>query len=569
MSTKPCLKQCRCCSADISSEKINGIFCSDTCRKRDKHSGTQEDPNIIESIMKRKVKRNEAQKIWRSKLSNEKKEEFRLINKISHQQKRSRVSLDKQERIELKKSNTNNSKIDNMPLGMKLFFPKVCETSSEETKRFVTPEKNIEHHLVTENLSIMGSPDAMSQTTIIPSKNATSHKRSRAHLPLKVKQEIQSKDTQAHRLRRAMLPQKVKQEIQSNNMEHRQEKRAMLPQKVKQEIQSNDREHRQEKRAMLPQHVKQEIQSKDTQAHQQKRNNEPDQLDGLCNDIIWKIDVDADIIDCLRNHYTKHPNLALFYYYCCSTNPGSHIRNDEFSSEHSTNRVWNRISNIIGPPIGQQEAIRCETKAEQIACSNNQISFCASCCERIVLGQGKNVIIETPINKLHKSFLLTEEQAKSMHLMEKKILDSHVMVLQHNGQLYHLNPDLVVDKEKIALCQICEKDPLDHDFSIANGHDYGRRGSLPSLNTTTQNAIIPFRCFNINIKLMANHSTGHSIVFPCDGPLETAKVLPCSHTDCRPQITFLGPKESWRKTKHLYKYLYELDVEGAYQWMKN
>ncbi len=98
------------------------------------------------------------------------------------------------------------------------------------------------------------------------------------------------------------------------------------------------------------------------------------------------------------------------------------------------------------------------------------------------------------------------------------------MVLQHNGQLYHLNPDLVVDKEKIALCQICEKDRLDHDFSIANGHDYVHRGSLPSLNTTTQNAIIPFRCFNINIKLMANHSTGHSIVFPCDGPLETVKV---------------------------------------------
>jgi hypothetical protein len=85
---------------------------------------------------------------------------------------------------------------------------------------------------------------------------------------------------------------------------------------------------------------------------------------------------------------------------------------------------------------------------------------------------------------------------------------------------------------------------------------------------TTLNAIIPCRCFNIDIKLMGNHSTGHSIAFPCDGPVETSNVLPRYSAENWPQVTFIGPKELWRKSKGIYKYLYNLDIEGAYRWLR-
>jgi hypothetical protein len=478
--------------------------------------------------------------------------------------------------------NKHDSESDILPLEIKQNLPLHGKNAHQEVQRFVTPEKlkiqdnpeklkiqdnhEFKHHMVNTilfNTSELQSKDAIthqvkrthvtpktkqeiqSKNTIaqqikraqltpdkkqeIQSKNTIAQQIKRAQLTPDKKQEIQCKNTIAQQIKRAQLPLERKQEIQCKDTRAHQEKRAQLPLERKQEIQSKDTIAHQENRAHLPFERKQEIQSKDTIAHQEKRGYDTDQLELLCNDIIWQTEVDAAILECVRKHYTKHPNLALFYYYCCSTNPDSQIRNNEFSSEISRNRVWNRISNAVGPPIGQQEAILCQNKTEKIACSNNKISFCASCCERIVQDQDKNVIIETHIDKLHKSFLLTEEQAKQMHLLKRQVLEAHVMVLQHNDKLYHLNPDLVVDKEKIILCQICENDPLDHDFSIANGHDYGRRGSLPSLNTTTQNAIIPFRCFNINIKLMANHSTGHSIVFPCDGPVETAKVLPYKH----------------------------------------
>ena len=59
-------------------------------------------------------------------------------------------------------------------------------------------------------------------------------------------------------------------------------------------------------------------------------------------------------LDFLRNNYTKHPNFSLAYYHCCSVNPGLVITTDDFQSEPNKNKMWNRLSQVIGHEIGQK-----------------------------------------------------------------------------------------------------------------------------------------------------------------------------------------------------------------------
>ncbi len=104
--------------------------------------------------------------------------------------------------------------------------------------------------------------------------------------------------------------------------------------------------------------------------------------------------------------------------------------------------------------------------------------------------------------------------------------------------------------------------------SIAAGNDYGQLGSLKPLNGTTRNACVPVRLYNINLQIQANHSTNHSIAFPMNGPVECLKKLPGLDEKFFPQVTFLGPRDEWMKKAGKYKYLYEMDTDIAYDWLR-
>jgi hypothetical protein len=52
------------------------------------------------------------------------------------------------------------------------------------------------------------------------------------------------------------------------------------------------------------------------------------------------------------------------------------------------------------------------------------------------------------------------------------------------------------------------------------------------------------------------------------GPMECSKVLPCLDANHQPQVTFPGPRDEWRKVAGKYKYLYEMDTETAYDWLR-
>jgi hypothetical protein len=50
--------------------------------------------------------------------------------------------------------------------------------------------------------------------------------------------------------------------------------------------------------------------------------------------------------------------------------------------------------------------------------------------------------------------------------------------------------------------------------------------------------------------------------------MECSKVLPYVDANHWPQVTFLGPRDEWRKVAGKYKYLYEMDTETAYDWLR-
>jgi hypothetical protein len=53
-----------------------------------------------------------------------------------------------------------------------------------------------------------------------------------------------------------------------------------------------------------------------------------------------------------------------------------------------------------------------------------------------------------------------------------------------------------------------------------------------------------------------------------NGAVECLKKLPCLDGKYCPQVTFLGPQDEWMKKAGKYKYLYKMDTEIAYDWLR-
>jgi hypothetical protein len=86
--------------------------------------------------------------------------------------------------------------------------------------------------------------------------------------------------------------------------------------------------------------------------------------------------------------------LALAYFYCCSTDSCVAIFNDELQPDVDKSVVWNCISNLIGSPIGREEAILCQETFNNLDQSHARIAACASCCECLLSENGQQGIVE-------------------------------------------------------------------------------------------------------------------------------------------------------------------------------
>ncbi len=72
------------------------------------------------------------------------------------------------------------------------------------------------------------------------------------------------------------------------------------------------------------------------------------------------------------------------YYYCCSADPCVAIFNDELKQDVDRSVIWDHISNLIGNPIGQEEAMLCQETFNNLDQSHARIAACASCCKRLL-----------------------------------------------------------------------------------------------------------------------------------------------------------------------------------------
>ncbi len=106
--------------------------------------------------------------------------------------------------------------------------------------------------------------------------------------------------------------------------------------------------------------------------------------------------------------------MELAYFYCCSTDPRVAIFNDKLQPNVDGSVIWNRISNLIGSPIGQEEAMLCQETFNNLDQSHARIAACASCCEHYLSVDGQQGIVEMKINDLPSKFLLTESQKEHL-----------------------------------------------------------------------------------------------------------------------------------------------------------
>ncbi len=168
------------------------------------------------------------------------------------------------------------------------------------------------------------------------------------------------------------------------------------------------------------------------------------------------------------------------------------IFNDELQPDVDGSVIWNRISNLIGSPIGQEEAMLCQETFNNLDQSHARIAACASWCEHPWSVDGQQGIVEMKIDDLLSEFLLTELQKERLTALPQFIFQNHIQVVNHKGTFYYLNPDLVFDVNQIVLCRVCAENPMTKDQeSIAVDNDHGRLGSLKPLNGTTRNACVP------------------------------------------------------------------------------
>jgi hypothetical protein len=147
--------------------------------------------------------------------------------------------------------------------------------------------------------------------------------------------------------------------------------------------------------------------------------------------------------------------LALAYYYCCSADLCVAIFNDKLKLDVDTLVICDCISNLIGNPIGQEEAMLCQETCNNLDQSHARIAACASCCKYLLSADGQQGIVKMKIDDLPSEFLLTESQIECLTTLPHDIVQNHIQVVNHNGTFYHLNPELLFDVNSIVLYSVC------------------------------------------------------------------------------------------------------------------
>jgi hypothetical protein len=174
------------------------------------------------------------------------------------------------------------------------------------------------------------------------------------------------------------------------------------------------------------------METKTEQCHEHLTEEEKEistQIRSVAATLYERVDLNKPTVEFLREHFYKYPTLALAYFYCCSTGPCVAIFNDKLQPDLDGSVIWNRISNLIGSPIGQEEAMLCQETFNNLDQSHARIAACASCCERLLSVDGQRGIVEMKIDDLPSEFFLTKLQKERFTALPEYIVQNHIQVL--------------------------------------------------------------------------------------------------------------------------------------------
>ncbi|KAF4044883.1 Helitron helicase-like domain-containing protein [Phytophthora infestans] len=273
-----------------------------------------------------------------------------------------------------------------------------------------------------------------------------------------------------------------------------------------------------------------------------------DNLVDIANRVLSARQLTPEELTAMQNGqgYCFDPRLGLAYFHCCSQHPDAFVFNDEMVSPDASGNETacvQRLLRVLDEPPGQNEAVTCQKSIEAH-------------------------VVHTTIDELSELFHATSQEREERYGgLDDATLRLHCQVYQQGEYLLSINPDLVVDGDRVVQCDPCALNPRQVPYSIASGHDYGRRGDLPVLNEISSNSICPVRRFGLEISLSGKHMTGHVICFASDGPVQCTKSLPRTDSDSMPHVTFIGPKEKWRIQKRKFSQFFYLPEDDIYRWL--
>ncbi len=124
--------------------------------------------------------------------------------------------------------------------------------------------------------------------------------------------------------------------------------------------------------------------------------------------------------------FLQGSNIGIGLIYCCSTDPRVAIFNAESQPHVDGSVIWNHISNLIGSPIGREEAMLCQRTFNNLDQSHARMAACASCCECLLSVDGQQGIVEMKIDDLPSEFPLTELQIERLTKLPQYTVQNHI-----------------------------------------------------------------------------------------------------------------------------------------------
>ena len=270
---------------------------------------------------------------------------------------------------------------------------------------------------------------------------------------------------------------------------------------------------------------------------------------------------------CKGSLYCQDPVLALHYWHGLSMDHSAWLYNNESLDNAETKQ---RILGAVESPVGQKEAVELHDAVRQS--SDRRVMACASCNELQVPEWGDQGLVKRKFAPILFPTSLTCTRARSKELDAMSALQlRHVMALKRDNTWYNLNPDLVESgSDTVNLCKACAFDSAQKGlFSITNGFDPGRRGSLnPRPASSTTKCIAQVRGFKpAQCTMREKDRKGHVILFPTDAPTEIAKVLPWMN-DCLPEVKFYGTPTQWLNGRDKWAHLLRLDPVEVHDYLE-